>query len=124
MTNRGFIGRVVETSSDRAVVELLSSGDLRVAFSIVGTNVLGLARGLADGERLSATTDVDQFVLPGQILVTSGLERARFPQGLPIGTVTGVRADESSLEQELDVQMLADLSDLTFVSVVLWEPPA
>ena len=52
VTGRGFIGRVVETSSDRAVVELLSSGDLRVGFSIVGTNVLGLARGLADGERL------------------------------------------------------------------------
>jgi rod shape-determining protein MreC len=124
ITGRGLIGRVVETSSDRAVVELLSSGDLRVAFSIVGTNVLGIARGLADGERLSATTDVDQFVLPGQILVTSGLERGRFPQGLPIGTVTSVRADEGSLDKELDVQMLADLSDLTFVSVVLWEPPA
>jgi rod shape-determining protein MreC len=124
ITGRGLIGRVVRTSGDRAVVELLSSGDLRVAFSIVGTNVLGIARGLADGERLSATTDVDQVVLPGQILVTSGLERGRFPQGLPIGTVTDARADEGSLERELDVQMLADLSDLTFVSVVLWEPPA
>ena len=47
----------------------------------------------------------------------------RFPQGLPIGTVTGRATDEGSLEQQLDVQMLADLSDLTFVSVVLWEPP-
>jgi len=124
VTGRGLIGVVKTTSSDRAVIELLSSGTYSVGFSIVGTNVLGDARGLADGQRMTATTDVDRIVVPGQILVTSGLARSRFPQGLPIGTVTNVTKDEGALEQQLDVQMLADLSDLTFVSVVLWEPPA
>lgn len=124
VTGRGLIGVVKTTSSDRAVIELLSSGAYSVGFSIVGTNVLGDARGLADGQRMTATTDVDRIVVPGQILVTSGLARSRFPQGLPIGTVTNVTKDEGALEQQLDVQMLADLSDLTFVSVVLWEPPA
>jgi hypothetical protein len=38
--------------------------------------------------------------------------------------VTNATRDEGALEQQIDVQMLADLSDLTFVSVVLWEPPA
>jgi rod shape-determining protein MreC len=124
VTGRGFIGRVVATSPDRSVIQLLSSGRFAVAFSIVGTNVLGDATGVGDGTRLRATTDGDRVVLPGQILVTSGLERARYPQGLPIGTVLDVRSDDGSLEQELEVQMLADLTDLTFVSVVLWEPPA
>lgn len=124
VTGRGLIGRVVRTAPDRAVVQLLSSGRFSVAFSVVGTNVLGDASGLGEGTRMRATTDVDRFVAPGQILVTSGLERARFPQGLPIGTVTAVRRDEGALEQQLDVQMLADMSDLTFVSVVLWEPPS
>jgi rod shape-determining protein MreC len=122
VTGRGLIGRVDTTSNDRATVELLSSGAFTVGFSVVGTNVLGEARGLADGVRLSATTDVGRIVLPGQILVTSGLARSRFPQGLPIGTVTSVQPNDGSLDQHLDVQMLADLSDLTFVSVVLWEP--
>jgi rod shape-determining protein MreC len=124
VTGRGLVGRVVNASGDRAVVQLLSSGRFNVGFSIVGTNVLGQVKGTGDGTRLSATTDVDRFVLPGQILVTSGLERSRFPQGLPIGTVTSVRADEGALEQEMGVRMLADISDLTFVSVVLWEAPA
>jgi rod shape-determining protein MreC len=122
VTGRGLIGRVYTTSGDRATVELLSSGAFSVGFSVVGTNVLGEARGLADGVRLSATTDMGRIVLPGQILVTSGLARSRFPQGLPIGTVTNVQTSDGSLDQQLDVQMLADLSDLTFVSVVLWEP--
>lgn len=123
VTGRGLVGRVEATSGDRAVVQLLSSGRFAVAFSIVGTNVLGEARGLGDGTRMRATTDVGRVVLPGQILVTSGLEGSRFPQGLPIGTVLSVRSDEGSLDQEIEVQMLADLSDLTFVSVVQWEPP-
>ncbi len=122
VTGRGLIGRVDTTSGDRATVELLSSGAFTVGFSVVGTNVLGEARGLADGVRLSATTDVGRIVLPGQILVTSGLAGSRYPQGLPIGTVTNVQPNDGSLDQHLDVQMLADLSDLTFVSVVLWEP--
>ena len=124
VTGRGMVGRVVTTSDDRAVIQLLSSGRFSVAFSIVGTNVLGDATGVGEGTRLRATTDVDRPVMPGQILVTSGLERARYPQGLPIGTVVDVRSDEGSLDQELEVQMLADLSDLTFVSIVLWEPPS
>jgi rod shape-determining protein MreC len=124
VTGRGFIGRVVRTAPDRSVIQLLSSGRFSVAFSIVGTNVLGDATGVGEGTTLRATTDADRIVLPGQILVTSGLERALYPQGLPIGIVTDVRSDAGSREQELQVQMLADLSDLTFVSVVLWEPPA
>jgi rod shape-determining protein MreC len=124
VTGRGLVGRVVNTSGDRAVVELLSGGNISVAFSLVGTNVLGVARGTADGTRLSATVDVDRLVFPGQILVTSGTEGSTFPQGLPIGTVTEVRSDQSALEQALTVQMLADLSDLTFVSIVQWEPAA
>jgi rod shape-determining protein MreC len=124
VTGRGLVGRVVNTSSDRAVVDLLSGGNIAVAFSVVGTNVLGIARGTGDGARLSATVDVDRLVFPGQILVTSGTEGSTYPQGLPIGTVTDVRGDRSSLEQELTAEMLADLSDLTFVSIVLWEPVA
>jgi rod shape-determining protein MreC len=122
VTGRGLVGRVVRTSSDRATVQLLSSGRMTVGFSIVGTNVLGEVTGIGEGTRLRATTDVGRIVLPGQILVTSGLSSSLYPQGLPIGTVTDVSGDEGSLDQTLDVRMLAELSDLTFVSVVVWEP--
>jgi rod shape-determining protein MreC len=122
VTGRGMIGRVSTTSADRATVELLSSGAFTVGFSMVGTNVLGTVKGQADGVHLTATTDMDSLVLPGQILVTSGLSSSRYPQGLPIGIVANISDDDGSLDRQLDVRMLADLSDLTFVSVVLWEP--
>ena len=55
--------------------------------------------GLADGVRLTATTDAGRIVLPGQILVTERLARSRFPQGLPVGTVTNVQPNDGSLDQ-------------------------
>lgn len=122
VTGQGLVGRVVRVSGDRAVVDLLSGGNFSVGFSVVGTNVLGVARGRGDGTRLSATVDVDRVVLPGQILVTSGVAGSTFPQGIPIGTVAEVGNDTGSLQRELAVDMLARQSDLSFVTVVLWEP--
>jgi rod shape-determining protein MreC len=122
VTGRGLVGKVVQTSSERSIVELLSGGNFNVGFSIVGTNVLGFATGSGDGTRLRATVDVNRIVLPGQILVTSGARGATFPQGIPIGVVSDLSDDEGSLTRELEVQMLASLSDLSYVSVVLWEP--
>jgi rod shape-determining protein MreC len=122
VTGQGLIGIVVQTSSDRAVVDLLSGGNVKVGFSVVGTNVLGVAQGEGDGRRLSAAVDVDRPVLPGQIVVTSGVRGSTFPQGLPIAVIADVGEDTGSLQRDLELQMLADSSDLSFVSVVLWEP--
>jgi rod shape-determining protein MreC len=122
VTGRGLIGKVVQTSADRSVVELLSGGSFSVGFSIVGTNVLGVVSGPADGDTLSATVELNRIVLPGQILVTSGVQGSTFPQGLPIGIISGLSEDDGSLTRELQVQMLASTNDLSFVSVVVWEP--
>lgn len=124
VTGRGLVGKVVQTSSDRSVVEVLSGGDFSVGFSIVGTNVLGVVSGPADGDTLRATVELNRIVLPGQILVTSGVQGSPFPQGLPIGIISGMSEDDGSLTRELQVQMLASLSDLSYVSVVLWQPEA
>jgi rod shape-determining protein MreC len=122
VTGRGLIGRVAQVSENRAVVELLSGGGFSVGFSIVSTNVLGVVRGQGDGGRLRATVDVDRDVFPGQILVTSGVEGSQFPQGLPIGVVTAVNENQGALQTELSVEQLAATSDLSYVSVVVWEP--
>jgi len=124
VTGRGLIGRVAQVSETRAVVELLSGGGFSVGFSIVSTNVLGVVRGQGDGTKLRATVDVDRDVFAGQILVTSGVQGSQFPQGLPIGVVTAVNENEGALQTELAVEQLASTSDLSYVTVVLWEPTA
>jgi len=122
VTGRGLIGRVARVADNRSVVEMVTDGNFTVGFSVVGTNALGVAKGQGDASTMRGSVDVEREVLPGQILVTSGVAGSYFPQGLPIGTVSGVTNAEGSLQKDLDITLLADMHDLTYVTVVLWEP--
>lgn len=124
VTGRGLIGRVDQVSDGRSRVQLLTDGDLRVGFNVVGTPVIGTARGTGRAGQLSGSVDIAREVAVGQILVTSGLADSPYPAGIPVGTISGVRIDEGAQEKVLDITMLADVFDLTFASVVLYEPAA
>jgi rod shape-determining protein MreC len=124
VTGRGLIGRVDQVAEGRSRVELLTNGDLQVGFSVVGTPIIGTVRGTGRAGQLTGTVDGDREVAVGQILVTSGTEGSPYPAGIPIGTITGIREGEGANVKTLDVTMLADIYDLTFASVVLYEPPA
>ena len=124
VTGRGLIGRVTLTTSNRSTVELISGGNFAVGFTAIGTNVQGTLKGVSSGTRLQGTVDVDGQVTPGQILVTSGVSGSSYPAGIPVGTVSDVSDQPTTLERTLDVELLANLSDLAYVSVVLWQPAA
>jgi len=124
VTGRGLIGRVVQVSDNRSRVQLLTDGDLQVGFSVVGTPIIGTARGTGRAGQLTGTVDLARDVAPGQILVTSGLAGSPYPAGIPVGTIAAVTVDEGSQEKRLDITMLADVYDLTFASVVLYQPPS
>lgn len=123
VTGRGLIGKVVRVSENRSVVELLTDGNVSVGFSLVGTDIIGVVSGGAGDNMLRAVVDIDRDVQPGQILVTSGIEGSYFPQGLPIGTVSSIEEPGAGMERAMDVTMFASLNDLSYVTVVLWEPP-
>jgi rod shape-determining protein MreC len=122
VTGRGLIGRVAQVSENRSRVQLLTDPDLQVGFSVVGTPIIGTLRGTGRSDRLEGSVSSDRLVLPGQIVVTSGLQGSPYPPGIPIGTITAVNADDAAREKNLDITMLADLYDLSFASVVLYEP--
>ena len=123
VTGRGLIGQVVDVSADRSRVELLTGGNLQVGFRTVGTNIIGTVSGTGRTGELTGTVSQDRPVEVGDILVTSGLELSPYPAGLPVGTITGITEDEAARVKRLDVTMLADVADLTFASVVLYEAP-
>lgn len=121
VTGKGLIGKVVEVSDSRSIVELVTSGNYRVGFSVVGTPAVGLARGDGSSDSLRGTNlDARQPVQVGQIAVTSGLAESPFPPNIPIGTISAVRSDPSALETTVDMTLLASLNDLSYVDVLLW----
>jgi cell shape-determining protein MreC len=61
-------------------------------------------------------------VAAGTGVVTSGVDRSAFPPGIPVGTVDSVRQGSGGLALELMVDPLVDVDQLSYVTVLQWQP--
>jgi rod shape-determining protein MreC len=122
ITGQGLIGRVQQVSEGRAVVQLITDTTLKVGFSVVGTPIIGITEGTGRSRELTGSVDLDSAVAPGQIVVTSGIGESPYPADIPIGTIASVEEDEAARVKHLRITPFEDLSDLTFASVVLYQP--
>jgi rod shape-determining protein MreC len=125
VTGAGLAGRVVEAQSGRSVIKLLTDPDIVVGVRLLSTGDTGLLHGQGDGKPLVLDAGIDPKVVvpPDELVSTSGEDRATFPGGIPIGNVTKADLASGQLTQVLTVTPLADLARLTFLKVLLWEPP-
>ena len=123
ITGQGLIGKVVEVYENRSVVALLSGGSFKVGFLVVGSSAIGIASGTgSDGSLRGVNIDARLPVAVDQIVVTNGLAGSPFPANIPIGTITEVRSNDATLETTVEISMLANVRDLTYADVVLWNP--
>lgn len=125
VTQAGLIGSIERVSADRSVVRLITDPSISVGIKLKSDD-LGVGRGTGAGrpwviDRGIGLTDP---VAVGDPVITSGLERAKYPPGLPVGAITSITRDQGEQIQILDVAMAADLTRLDYVQVLLWKPPA
>ena len=122
----GLVGKVVQATASRSVVQLLSDPEFAVGVRLLPDGVPGTARGAGEGDPLVVDTglDGDTDLEPGGELVTSGADRSTFPAQVPVGTVRGTKPAGGGLTLDLIVEPFVDTSRLTFVTVLLWEPTA
>jgi rod shape-determining protein MreC len=124
VTGKGLIGKVVQVSADRSTVELVTSGNYQVGFVAVDTAAVGTARGIGSPDVLLGTgIDSTAEVEVGQILLT-GADGSSYPPGLPIGTITAMQTDAAARETTVDIELLADTTNLTYADVVLYPATA
>jgi rod shape-determining protein MreC len=123
VTGSGLVGRISRASASRATVELLTDPEFRVGVRLATTGQLGTAEGRGRDEPLSVDTAIDEDaeVPDGTGLVTSGVDRSAYPAGIPVGEVTSTREGSAGLALELVVDPLADIDNLSYVSVMRWE---
>jgi cell shape-determining protein MreC len=107
----------------RSVVQLITDPDLQIGIK-VASNDIGLGRGAGSDKPFLVYQGIDLTdpVAKGDLITTSGTERASWPGNLPIGTVTKVTRSQSDQTQILDVERSADLSRLDYVQVLDWVP--
>ncbi|HEX5367390.1 MAG TPA: rod shape-determining protein MreC [Acidimicrobiales bacterium] len=122
VTGGGLVGRVDQATADSARVEVLSDPEFRVGVRLATTGALGTARGQGDDEPLVVDSSISPStkVPRGTGVVTSGVDRSAFPPGVPVGTVAATRKGPGGLALELDVQPLADVDQLSYVTVLQW----
>jgi len=120
----GLIGEVVQVVRNRSRVELVSDASFAVAVRLVRSGDTGVASGNGIGRPLTVQfIDIETVVVPGESVVTSGLDGSRFPSGILVGTVVAARPNPVTGFQEVDIEPIAKLDRLTLVQVVLYRPP-
>jgi rod shape-determining protein MreC len=126
VTEAGLVGRLVQVSRTRSVVQLLTDPDLNVGIRLVSTGDIGVGRGGGDAETFLVDRGIDiaDPVEPGEVVVTGGFEDAIMPPGqpIPVGTVDRVTADSAARIQVLHVDFAVDFTRLDVVQVIRWTP--
>jgi rod shape-determining protein MreC len=124
VTGAGLVGRITEVQKTRSVVKLLTDPDVVVGVRLFTSQETGLMHGTGDGQPLTIDEGIGPKVPvpPNDLVTTSGEDRAAYPPSIPIGSVTASTVSSDQLRQVVTVQPLADLSNLTLVKVLLWQP--
>lgn len=119
----GLVGKLVQVTSRRSTVQLITDPDFAVGVRLVPDGAPGTARGTGEGKDLVVDTglEADVEVAKGTALTTSGADRSAFPGFIPVGKVRATREGSGGLTLDLVVKPLAETEKLAFVTVMLWE---
>lgn len=128
VTGAGLVGQVVDVSSNRSSVQLVTDPEFRVGVRLATSQRFGTAKGQGDARDLRIDTgiepDEDDADIPErEILTTSGIDdRSSFPAAIPVGRVTRTQEANGGLTLEIFAEPMADLDELSFVNVLLASP--
>src|SRR5258708_25654542 len=110
ITSDGVVGKVLLVYPSVAQVLVINDQSSGVGALLEKTRLQGVLRGTANGEVALERVMSDEQVAVGEPVLTSGGDQI-FPKGLPVGTVTDVRAGKD-LFLNIKVKPGADLSKL------------
>jgi rod shape-determining protein MreC len=87
ITDAGLVGRIVSTSKNYSIAQILYNKDLRITIKLQRSRVDGILN--YDGVSVLSVTNIPKNadVVVGDVIITSEFSNL-FPSGLPIGTVT------------------------------------
>ena len=119
----GLVGQVVQANHHTATVRLITDGQSAVGVRYGANGALAVLNGQGAGKPLDADLVPPNTPLTnGEQFVTSGLQGAIYPPGIPVASVVSERSGIASSQETVALQPLADLEHLRYVSVVLWGP--
>ncbi len=129
ITSKGLVGKVKHVSQFTSTVQLLKDHDRTNRISAMvdteTTEVFGFIEGFDEqtGALMLRKIAADVEIEEGQTVVTSGLGGI-FPQGLLIGKIIRIEADEYGLTKNAYVEPSASFNHLDYVMIIKRSAPA
>ena len=119
ISESGLVGVVKSVTSNSSIVLLMSDPTFKVGVRIAGTQSIGVVSGQGGSTYLLQLLDATGEIKEGDALVARGSAGDRpFVPGVPVGIVTNVNSDASSITQNADVESSANLEKISVVAVV------
>lgn len=117
ITTSGLAGKVVEVRENFAAVLLVDNPRFAAAVRLQEDRSEAVLAGAGPGRAVLRYLSVDASPVPGEPLVTSGLD-GLFPPGIAAGTVANVNTPEDALFHEVTVTLAVDTAELEELVVV------
>lgn len=119
ISESGLVGVVKSVTSNSSIVLLMSDPTFKVGVRIAGTQSIGVVSGQGGSTYLLQLLDATGEIKEGDALVARGSAGDRpFVPGVPVGIVTNVSSNASSINQNADVESSANLEKISVVAVV------
>ena len=123
ISDSGLVGVVKSVTSNSAIVLLMSDPTFKIGVRIAGTQSIGVVSGQGGSTYLLQLLDATGEIKTGDVLVARGSQDGKpFVPGVPVGTVTTVQSNASSITQNADVVGISNLERIGVVAVVTSSP--
>jgi rod shape-determining protein MreC len=121
----GLVGQVIQSFHHTSVVQLVTDGQSKVGVTFGTAGLTGTIDGQGPDAPMTADLIAPHTALhKGEKMYTSSLDGAAFPPGIPVARVKSFHTSAGASQETVTVTPIANLNQLAYVDVVLWEPPA
>ena len=117
VTNQGLVGNIAAVTAKAARVQLITDSSSAVNVHLQNANEEAIIFGQLNGEITLDRIPQTAKVLPGELIVTSGLG-GNYPANLVVGQVISVRKQDFDLFQTASIQSAVDFRTLEIVLVI------
>lgn len=118
ITDRGIVGKVIETSWHVSRILLLTDANSNIDAFMQSGRVQGILQGAGASACTLKYVAKTEEVKAGEVVLSSGLD-VIFPKGLLLGVVTRADKTDSGLFQKIEVAPAVDFSRLEEVLVLV-----
>ena len=123
ISEAGLVGVVKSVTSNSSIVLLMSDPTFKIGVRIAGTQSIGVVSGQGGNKYLLQLLDATGEIKVGDNLVARGSQNGSpFVPGVPVGTVSSVQSNSSSITQNADVEGASNLERIGVVAVVVSNP--